>query len=100
MWLIRVAMYLLFLLLYDDLMSIFKSLIMVILWIRYLVKTSKEHVNRIVGKQNPKTYPYDKLYGLLYRGQKFMKLFLYETRNSELSNHMNYKSIKLFMREL
>ena len=43
---------------------------------------------------------YDELYGLTCRGQNLMKLFLEETRQSELSNHINYKSMGLEMREL
>ena len=49
----------------------------------------------MVGKQNPKTCPYDELYGLLYRGKKFMKLFLDETKHLGLSNHKNYETLDL-----
>ena len=49
----------------------------------------------MVGKQNPKTCPYDELYGLLYEGRKFMKLFLDETKHLGLSNHKNYETLDL-----
>ena len=50
--------------------------------------------------ENPRTYPYRKLYGFTYRPQNLMKLFLYETRYLELSNHINYKPIGFEMKEL
>ena len=63
-------------------------------------KNSKKNINRVVENRNPRTCPYNNLYSLLHKSQKFMKLFLDETRHPGISNHINYKAIGLEMREL
>ena len=49
---------------------------------------------------NPGMCPYGGVYGFICKHQNLMKLFLDETKYPELSNHINYKSIGLVMREL
>ena len=73
-----------------------------LVWNGYLIKNSKNNSNRVARKQNPRTCPYDELYGLPYSNQKFMKLFLGETRHLVLSNNkpIGFEMKKLWIFEV